>query len=289
VAQVLVVAAATGLAVPTVAHGTVTIGSNLGRAPNVQPGCDPSCTKVATSLSPAAIAPGGLTSPVNGTVVTWRIRVADTTAPAALRVIRRFADGFAAGAGTSATVTPPVNATTAFPTRLPIAIGESIGVNCCVGGAHIEVNGTGTTDTWLPALADGAPPRDTFLNSPPSPYELAVNADIEPTSTFSVIKVKSKKGGKVKATVDLPNAGTLAAGDKSAKLATAAAKKRVKYLKSASTQVSSAGQAVQLVKPTKAARGALADRGKLKAKLKLVFTPNGGTASIQIIKVKLKR
>jgi hypothetical protein len=42
------------------------------------------------------------------------------------------------------------------------------------------------------------------------------------------------------------------------------------------------------VKPTKAGRSILADKGKLKTKLKLVFTPTGGTASTQVRKVKLK-
>jgi hypothetical protein len=43
------------------------------------------------------------------------------------------------------------------------------------------------------------------------------------------------------------------------------------------------------VKPTKLARTALADKGRLKASLKVVFTPTGGSPSAQVIKVKLKR
>jgi hypothetical protein len=284
-------ALAAALLAPAAAQGTVTIGSNLGRVPTVFTGCDPSCTRVGASLTPAAVAPGGLPSPVNGTVVTWRIRVGNTSAPATFRVIRRFAGDLATGAGTSATVTPPIQAITAFPTRLPIAIGEWIGVDCCVGGGGaIGVSGgSGRTDLWLPALADGAPPRPRFQFGPQDMFETAINADIEPTSTFSV-KTEPRKGGKVRVTVNLPNAGKVVAGDKSAKLASVAAagKKNVRYLKRTKARVSAPGNVVLVVKPTKAAKQALAPDDRLKAKLKLVFTPTGGTASTQVRKVKLK-
>jgi hypothetical protein len=64
--------------------------------------------------------------------------------------------------------------------------------------------------------------------------------------------------------------------------------KKAKYLKRSSTQVTAPGRTVILVQPTKAARQALGVRGRLKAKLKLAFTPNGGSASTLIRKVKLK-
>jgi hypothetical protein len=285
-------AVATALATSAAAQGAVTIGSNLGRAPDVQLGCDPSCTEVGTSLTSDAVAPAGLVSPVNGTVVTWRIRVSYDTAPTALRVITRLPGNFAVGAGTSAAVVPALGATSAFPTQLPIATGQSIGVDCCQGGEAIGVTGgSGTLDTWLPALPDGGAPQHTFQFSPTSPYELAINADIEPTSAFRISQVKPGKGGKVTVTATLPNPGTLVAGDqRDAGLATAAAgKKKAKNLKRASLPVGVAGQTIRLlVKPTKRAHTLLAEKGRLKAGLKVVFTPTGGTASTQLLKVKLK-
>jgi hypothetical protein len=44
-----------------------------------------------------------------------------------------------------------------------------------------------------------------------------------------------------------------------------------------------------LVRPTKRARALLRERGKLKAKLKVIFTPTGGSPTTQVLKVKLKR
>jgi hypothetical protein len=278
---------------PTGAWGTVTIGSNLGRAPNVTTGCDPSCTRVGASLTPAAIAPGGLASPVNGTVVTWRIRVGSSTAPATFRVVRRLPGDLATGAGTSATVTPPVQAITAFPTRLPIAAGEWIGVDCCVGGGGVigVSGGSGNTDLWLPALADGAAARARFQFGPQDMFETAINADIEPTSSFTISAVKLGKGGKVTVTTTLPNPGTLTGGDKrDPSLASVAGKGKQRYLKRSTMPVGVAGQTIRLlVRPTKQARALLKEKGSLKAKLKVVFTPTGGNPATQVLRVRLKR
>jgi len=290
----LALAAAIGvaLAAPAAAQGNVNIGSNLGRTPDIGHSCSPPCTLVPASLSPEAAVPGGLVSPVNGTVVTWRIRVGTSSSQVAFRVVKRFADGFATGAGTSAVVTPPVDATTAFPTQLPIAIGDTFGINCCLSSSRFEVSATGTTDVYLPVLVDGGPPTDTFINIPPNPYELAVNAEIEPTSVFSVTGVQRSKHGKLLVTANLPNPGTFAAGDRRATLLSAAAakkkKKKPKLLKRSSVQVSAPTSTQLLVFPTKAAKVALSDGKKVKAGLKLAFTPTGGTTSTQLIKLKLR-
>jgi hypothetical protein len=282
--------AAAFLVAPTGASGTVTIGSNLGREPTGNASCSP-CTFTfgVASLSPAALAPGGLVSPVNGTVVTWRIRVGQDNSLVNFRVIKRLGGGLGTGAGTSAPVRPPVNMTSVHPTALPIAIGDAIGIDCCSEEAYYLVEDTGTTDAWVPPLVDGGPPQPVLGVSPVA-AELAVNADIEPTSAFTILKSKPRKGGKVQITANLPNPGTLAASDKRAKLAAAAGKgKKPRILKRASVTVSAPGRAVLVVQATKTARSLLADKGRLKAKLKLAFTPNGGIASTQVRRVKLKR
>src|SRR5829696_916370 len=266
------------MATPTQAFGTVTIGSNLGRVPTVTTGCDPSCTRVGASLAPTAVAPGGLASPVNGTVVTWRIRTGSSTAPATFRVVRRFPGDLASGAGTSATVTPAIQSINAFATRLPIAIGDGIGVDCCVGGGGvIGVSGvSGRTDLWLPALADGAEPRARFQYGPQDMFETAINADIEPTATLGSVKAKPKKGGKIKVTMIAPNPGTLFATGKG-------------LHSSPRKEVPAAGPFTLVVKPYFVAKRKLAKGKKVKVKLKLTFTPTGGEAAVQTVKVKLKR
>jgi hypothetical protein len=290
-AVVAVVAGALGIGMlaPAGAFGTVTIGSNLGRAPTGVIGCGPSiCTNATVVLPFAAQAPDGLVSRTNGTVVQWRILAGATVTPTSLRVIRNIF-GIPVGAGTSATVTPVAGVVNTFATNLPIAIGDVLGIDCCMGAGanYIAISPGSIYQSWNPPLPDGSA-GVTPASVPNS--EVTINADIQPTSAFTVVKAQPKRGGKVALTVNLPNPGSLSVGDKNANVASAAAKKsKVKYLKRASMEVLVPGQTTLTVKPTAAARQVLSRQSRLKAKLKLVFTPNNGDSSTQVRKVKLRR
>jgi hypothetical protein len=279
------------LSMPAGAAGTLTIGSNLGRAPSTSHQCTPNCTVAPVSLSAAASAPGGVISPVNGTIVTWRIRAGGMVSPVSFRVLNRSPDGFATGAGTSEPATPLGNDISSFSAQLPIKVGQTIGIDCCTIESVYEAGATGTEDVWLPVLPDGGPPQDTFLNSPPNAHELLIIADIQPVSAFTISAIKPGKGGKLTVTANMPNPGTLEGGDKrDARLAATAAKKKAKYLQHARMPVGVAGQTIRLLlKPTKLTRSVLAERGKLKVKAKVVFTPTGGSPSAQIVRAKLRR
>jgi hypothetical protein len=273
------------LALPAASHATVTIGSDLGDAPSVGIGCIGSgCTRVQTSLPADDLAPNGVSSPVNGTVVTWRIRstASATQQPIAFRVISPAAGGQFTGGGSSATVTPPdITGVTPFAASIPIKIGDLLGVNYGNGtNEYFGISaGPNSGQLFNPILASGST-RSPQNNTT---EQLLVNADIEPTNTFTAT-AKGKKGGKVKISAQLPNAGTFQVGDKK-DLASVAAKRR---LTGSSVQLTAPGTADLKVKATKSARALLASKGKLYAKLKLVFTPLGGTASSQVIRVKLK-
>jgi hypothetical protein len=74
-------------------------------------------------------------------------------------------------------VTPSPSATTPYEVRLPIAAGESIGIECCgAPGAYFAATANATASEWSPPLAgdQSRPPDDT-----PS-SEVLLNADIEP-------------------------------------------------------------------------------------------------------------
>jgi hypothetical protein len=278
------------LAAPATASATVTIGSNLGRAPQLSLSCfGGPCTFALSALdNPVFAATGGVTAPVNGTVTTWRIRAGGGTTATAFRVVRPLGGGLFTGAGTSATVTPPASGTTAYSTQIPIKTGDLIGINCCdeVTGSYFRISDGDTHQWFAPGLADGGagePPDD-------NEGELLVNADIEPTSAFTVNGVQRSKHGKLLVTATLPNPGTLAAGDQKVAVlsASAAKKKKPKLLKRSSVQVGGPTSTQLLVFPTKAAKVLLNEGKKVKAGLKLSFTPTGGTASTQIIKLKLR-
>jgi hypothetical protein len=260
-------AVAMSLIVPASAHGTVTIGSNLGRPPTLGLGCVATCTFAPASLPAASLASGGLTSPVNGRVVTWRIRMGSNSGPDAFRVIRRASDGSATGAATTASVTPPTSATTPYSADLPIAIGDTIGIDAGASGSgFVMVTGTtATIDRWSPALLDGGSPQPKVGTSP---YELALSADIEPTSTLSSVSAKAKKG-KIRVSLDTPNPGVLVAGGGKVKQQT--------------VQVPGPGPLSLVLKLKKGAASAK------KVKLALNFTPTGGNSASQSLKVKLKK
>lgn len=279
------------LALPSGATGTITIGSDLGRAPTVANSCAPSCTLATTSLPSADQAPGGLASPVDGTVVRWRVRVGGTSSETTFRVIKHLdTSGHVTGGGISRTVTPPVNATSEYLLELPIGFGDLIGIDCCASsGSQVLANTpTAVSGLWNPKLVDGGPGR---LPSAMLAYEVPVSADIEPTSSLTIGQVKSGKGGKVTVAVTPSNPGTLVGGDKrDASLASASAGKRRVLLKRSSAPVGVPRQTIRLLlKPTKLARALLAEKGKLKAKARLAFTPTGGSTTTQVIRVSLKR
>jgi hypothetical protein len=285
-------------AMPAASPAVVTVGSDLEDAPTSGNSCGGEvCTVATTSLVQSAQATGGLTSPVNGVVTSWRVKVGLGTVAIRFRILHPAGGGQYTGAGTSDQVTPPFDTTTAFTTQLPISAGDLVGLNCCASFGtsylfHSPGPGLGNTAYFFPpggaGLLDGAtgPPNAN------SERELLVSADIQPTAAFASDKPKSKKGGKVLITASLPNPGTLTAGDRldqGVGAAAAARRKPQLLLKRATTTVAAAGTATLVVKPTKSARSKLTRRATLKAGVKLSFTPTGGSPSTQIMKVKLKR
>jgi hypothetical protein len=288
------------LVVPAAGHGTVTIGSSLSRAPAPSVKCAMfgGCTMVQGTLPQGLQAPGGLVSPVNGTVTQWRVRTGTPTTPAALSVIRRLGDPLSASTGTSASVTPPTNSISSHPAQLPIAIGETIGLDCClsVDGAYVILDAGTTAGLFRPPLAAGGSAGAPVQAS----TEVALNAEIEPIAAFSLDRAKAKKKARVRVTATLPNPGTFQAGDrlKTKTGATAAARKHrsKRLLKSADARAGAPGKLSLTLKPTKAALARLArkaerkgKRARIKVKVRLAFTPTFGSPSVQVVAVSLKR
>jgi hypothetical protein len=259
------------------AGAAVTIGSNLGRVPTSSANFSPRPTVSNFSLASDRQAPAGIASPVNGTVVRWGIRVGDSTRLTNLRIIRPMGGGFFTGAGTSASVVPPINATTFYTARLPIRIGDYIGIDCCSGGApgaEFFVPGPAIRYEWQPGLADGGPGRPP-LNT--DLYEVAINAEI--TSTFAVDVIRrNKKKGTATLTVTVAHAGEVTGAGKGVKVANAAV---------ISKPVSGPGSVQFLIKSRGKKRRKLNLAGKVKVKPKITYTPTGGESVTRSVGVKL--
>jgi hypothetical protein len=276
------------LIAPAAGQATVTVGSNLARAPQLGLGCVGSCTFGLSALDqPTFAAANGVRSPVNGTVLRWRIRTGGSASQTALRTISPAGLNTYAGGSTSAVVTPSLNGISEHQTSIPIKLGDLIGINCCngVSGSYFRI-GDGDTLQWQPALGSGGStaPVDTE-------GELLVNADIEPTSAFTNTKPKAKKG-KVKFIATLPNPGTIAAGDpKDKKLKGVAAKaaKGPQLLTRTSKRLNAPGKAKLSVKLSKAAQKRLAANGRLSVRVRVIFTPDGGSSTAKTLKVKFAK
>lgn len=131
------------------------------------------------ALAVGHVASGGVSSPIDGVVTRWRVRVdnqlADQTA--ALRVIRGDV-----GSGRSGTEQIPIAAGTyAFSTMLPIKTGDALGLDASKD-LRLQSSVTLPGDSyaiWRPPLAEGGA-GTAPTSSSQTGFTNDFNADIEP-------------------------------------------------------------------------------------------------------------
>jgi hypothetical protein len=128
-------------------------------------------------------------SPVEGTIVAWRIGSGSAGAKVQLRVLRPAGGGGKfTGAGTSAMqmTSGSFSMPDTFPTSLPIKAGDIIGLDNSSSALIFKEKVFGEyPQVFSPALADGAPAVAPTPVSGSNGFQLQVNADIQPTSTGS--------------------------------------------------------------------------------------------------------
>ena len=265
------------------AGATVTVGSPLTAAfAGYFQGID-------TEANLALSGPGAhVSSPVNGTVVRYRVMVGPTLGSTALRVMRPAAAGAFTGAGTSTAVTPAaVNTTQTFSTNLPIHAGDLVGLDLITDLSSVADEEDSTPGSnvgeWNAGtqtlLADGAtaPPDNLYPGQ-----ELGFNADVVPSNEIIVgVRKSNKKKGTATLELTLPNAGTLKASGKGVRASSTA--------KAAAAQQVAAGPVKLRIKASGKKRKALSATGKVRLKVALTYTPAFGDARKQSVKVKLKK
>jgi hypothetical protein len=101
-----------------------------------------------------------------------------------------------------------------------------------------------------------------------------------PSNVFSIKGAKSLKNGSVTVTVKVAGAGVVTAKD------AGSGKKRFKTVK---VTASGAGKATLTLKPSAAARKAIAKHGKLNVKARITFAPTGGTPASHTTNVVFKK
>jgi hypothetical protein len=222
-----------------------------------------------------------LTSPVNGTVVSWRITDAKG-GPFKLRVLRPVTGGIYKGVGTSKPGVPAGLGLHAFPTNLAIRIGDLIGLDDTtppdlvnnkpgdqIGRAVIP---GATVSGWSPIIADGTT-AGPYLSV--GSTELGFNATVEPTP-FSFGKVRhNKHRGTAILTVNAPDPGRLVLFGKG--------------LKRIRRNVANAGRVKLPIKPKGSVRGKLDHTGKAKVGAKVTFTLPGVSADTKTRRLTLRK
>ena len=183
-AAVLGVAVLTALLLSATAGAAiVTLGSPL-RAQFEANNCDEACSIAQASLPGATV-----TAPVAGTLIRWHILEGSPAGSYGLRVFGPLAGPSLLGAASSASVSPIGGGLETFSTSLPIAAGQSVGLDLGGGASQLGTAQTSGAAVLLaePPVPDGATRPARRLEGPGEEFELAYNAELLPAPTTTAI------------------------------------------------------------------------------------------------------
>jgi hypothetical protein len=308
----LATAACTWLLFCAAAAGeAVRLGPDTSLPPGGNTGCGADACTFANKTGPAGVT---VAAPFNGVLVRWAIVTSGSTQTWRLRTVREVLPAMfvASASGPAESVAP--GAERSFATRLPIAEGDLIGVD---GPASALAplafqSGGGTNSRFNPPLLEGDPARSAtgngggFLGMLSAELEHDADLDVfgDETqdncvgtagtangcpSTVTINKLKQKGDSKLKVTATVPGAGLLKVGSPSdPALASAAAKKKSLRAVTRTLTAKTTHRVKLTLKLTKAARGRLDAAGRLRVKVRAVYTPIGGPAGSLTKKKKLK-
>jgi hypothetical protein len=177
-----------------------------------------------------------------------------------------------------------------FSTSIPIGVGDRIAVNVLTASHAVQALSLPgyTLEYW-----ENPVPADGTSDSPDNlfPGQLAeLFADVEPTNTLPEPSLKrNKKKGTAQLTVDLPNPGELRVGPAGAFSGLASIAAKSGLIKPLTTPATAPGLATLTLRPTKATKRRLREKGKAKGSVTLSYTPSFGVTATRAVKVKLKR
>jgi hypothetical protein len=245
------------------------------------PGCEVDgvpCTATNLSLPPTSLAPGGLLSPVNGTVTSWKLgaMMADTIS---LQVVRPVTGTTHTGVATSAPVSymPPAEIPTNT-TDLPINIGDGLGLlDPHSNFIYADTTGGQVAAWWqLPAgpLANGQTRQADVVGNN---KEVLVQATIEPTNTIAAGPItRNKKKGTATVTLTVPNPGQLSYTGTGVNVTGPAS-------------LAAPGDVQLTVRATGKKAKKLKKKGKVSVSFGTTFTPNFGAAGITPTNLTLRK
>jgi hypothetical protein len=232
-------------------------------------------------LQPSVSSGNSYVVPGNGTITSWSTNAyANAGQMWTMKIFRKVGDP-ATYAVVGHAGPRPLSAGTvnSFPASIAVKPGDVLGINDNDGSAKVNACRIDAPDEALyltGGLADGA--SDSFGTLADS--RLNVTAVFEPTNTFTLGSIsRNKKKGSAVLAVNVPNAGEVALSGNGVKASRAVE----------ATAVTAPGNAQVVIKATGKKKRKLSENGKVKLNVAVTYTPTGGAASTQSIKVKLKK
>jgi hypothetical protein len=258
------------------------------------------------------------TVPSDGVITSWSFEAhpSEITPPLKLKVVRRVGGDDFLTVGDSQLESPMQGIVNTWPTRIAVKTGDvlahfytdtTFGYRVGVSSEYVtnEISGSpgdpsldpppGTTITYEPdnneqqidlaAVLEGDADLDVFGDETQDKCVGTPGTFNGCPSSVTIDSIKQKGDTKLKVTATVPGAGNLVVGPASKK-----AQASAKSLKTVTRNLTgTTRQTVKLtVKLTKSAIGKLEDKGKLKLKVKAVYTPSGGPPASDTEKKKLK-
>jgi hypothetical protein len=183
---------------------TVTLGPELaGGAPGYS--CSPfgggGCGQMLLSTDLPSVE---IASPVDGTVVRWRVKGASVTPGYSLNVLRDNGDGTYTVTASTGAVTPAGNEMETLDTSLPIHVGEYLELNIPQEGQFTALEGESTYAAFFPVLQPGETrePSNEFKY----PFTFSYNADVEYQATPVTPVIPVTPTGKIVPATAAPTA-----------------------------------------------------------------------------------
>jgi hypothetical protein len=170
-----------------------------------------------------------------------------------------------------------------FPTSVPVKAGDVLGSSTPVAAGLPGCSFGAPGDAYIhrsPTLADGE--SGDFPNATPD-VRLNVSAVVNPSNSFSLGKVKhNRKRGTATVAVTVPNPGVLRLSGKDLKKATTSGAVVAKT-------VTAPGKVKVKITATGRKRRGLNQKGEVKVKPKITYTPTGGDPASRSRKLNLRK
>ena len=237
---------------------------------------------VAVSSGPSYVVPPG-----GGVITSWSHNAADGSGQMfELKIFRNVSGStFQVVAHDGPRPLTPGTLNT-FSVQIPVSGGEIVGTNDTATANtsanacnyHVSQDPANSLFTQLGDLGDGA---STSFSGHVDDERSNISAQLEPSNAFTFGSVTlNKKKGTATLNLTVPNSGDLSASGDGVKAAGAA---RI------SKAVTGPGAATLVIRAKGKKKRTLNETGKVKLKVAVTFTPNGGNANTQALKVKLKK